>query len=69
MSVNVGCLKLYPTTRPHEGIEIITSQVLQIQQQGERKGPVKVIKYRETTFPELQIGGGQKPILESGLHF
>lgn len=30
---------------------------------------MKVIKYRETTFPELQIGGGQKPILESGLHF
>lgn len=37
MSVNVGYLKLYPTTRPHEGTEIITLQVLQIQQQEKKK--------------------------------
>lgn len=30
---------------------------------------MKIIKYRETTFPELQTGHSQEPVLESGLPF
>lgn len=54
---------------PHEGIEIVIEQILQIQQQGKKKCPLKVIKYRATTFPKLQIAGGQEPILESSPPF